>query len=126
MIYNEEVVQMLEGDRDMCEILIEQTMETYIEGHQVTRAEVVEANYRTWKAIRRDMNADFMTKMKEKCHGQSHIFVQQDEYDQIWQALDAEQRFSDEAWMKKGYKNIILHGVPIICSEEAKRTVEGK
>jgi len=42
------------------------------------------------------------------------IFCLQDQFDDLWAALQPQQRFADEETLKAGFVNLIINGVPVI------------
>lgn len=42
------------------------------------------------------------------------IFLTQDEFDDLWAAIQPQQRFADEDTLKAGFVNLIFNGIPVI------------
>lgn len=42
------------------------------------------------------------------------IVVTQDEFDDLWAAIQPQQRFADEETLKAGFKNLIFNGIPVV------------
>ena len=42
------------------------------------------------------------------------VFLTKDEFDDLWAAIQPQQRFADEETLKAGFKNLIFNGVPVI------------
>lgn len=46
--------------------------------------------------------------------GPTLIVLTQDEFDDLWAAIQPQQRFADEETLKAGFKNLIFNGIPVI------------
>jgi len=42
------------------------------------------------------------------------VFLKQDQFDDLWAAIQPQQRFADEETLKAGFKNLIFNGIPVV------------